>query len=313
MKIDPQQLGALASQLKFKFIDGEPRQTVQHEGFAPIYFRNLAEDHSDNLPGGSCGETIRNCYADSDSCYEPVTTAFFIWLRKQWPTLAMIDVGARWGEISFIAASIFERSIIHAFEMNPLVSEILQKNVDLNRHLPADFHIQNMLVSKFDKQTLVTFRHFTARYGASEGGINLSSLKIIRENIKSKLKKIIFRRPTHGEYMRKQIRISTIDTYCHENNFTPNLIKIDVEGSEYDVLLGAQNTLLCHHPVLVVEFHTPGDANYIRKSNRELVRLLEELKYECLWINHRIRNAPIYQIDSRTELDLEINSLGIFY
>lgn len=40
MEIDPRQLEALTSQLRVTFIDGTPRQTVQVEGFAPVYFPN---------------------------------------------------------------------------------------------------------------------------------------------------------------------------------------------------------------------------------------------------------------------------------
>ena len=39
------------------------------------------------------------------------------------------------------------------------------------------------------------------------------------------------------------IKIETIDSVCKKMNFTPNFIKIDVEGSEYEVLKGALDTL----------------------------------------------------------------------
>jgi FkbM family methyltransferase len=312
MEIDTQQLRTLVSELKVNFIDGESRLTVQIEGFAPIYFPNAAEGRSDNLPGGSCADNIRPAYANSDQPYEALMTAVFIWLRDKWPVLSMIDVGALWGQEGLTAASIFERSTVHLFEMNPFVSEVLQGNADLNRHLKAEFHVRNMLVSKIDKQDLVTFKYYTARYGASEGGINLSPLKIIRENLKSHLKKLL-KRPTRGEYIKRLMRIVTIDTYCREQSIIPNLIKVDVEGSEYDVLLGAKNILQRHHPILLVEFHTPRDANYIQKSNREMVRMLEGLDYRCLWSHHRDRHAGLYGIDSRTDRDIEVNSLGIFY
>jgi len=312
MDIDPRQLEALTSGLKVKFTDWEPCQTVQVEGFAPIYFPNAAGKRSDNLPGGSCAENIRGAYAQPDQCYEPLITAFFIWLRDRRPELSMIDVGALWGHTSFIAASIFKRSTIHMLEMNPFVAEILRGNVDLNRHLKAEFHVNNMLISKFDKQMPVTFKHYTARYGTGEGGINLSPLKIFRENFKSGIKRIL-RRPTRGEYIKKQMRIATIDTYCEEQAFVPNLIKIDVEGSEYDVLLGARETLQRYHPIVLAEFHTPGDANYVQKTNCELVRLMEESHYRCLWSNFRDRDAMLHHIDSHTDLNIETNSVGIFY
>jgi FkbM family methyltransferase len=312
MEIDAQQLDTLRSQLRVKFVDQKPRQMFQVEGFAPIYYPDSPADHSDNLPGGGCAACMRRIHANPDRPNEALVVALFIWLRSRWPLLSMIDAGALWGNTSLTAASIFDGSNIHLFEMNPFVSEALQGNVDFNRHLKAEFHVQNMVLSKVDRKELVSFRHFTVRYGASEGGINLSPAKIFRENLKSKMKKLV-RLPTRGEYVKRQMKIATIDTYCREQNFVPNLIKVDVEGSEYDVLLGARNILSDHHPVLVVEFHPPDSANHIRKSNREMTQFLEKLEYRCLWGNHRDRNAPLYSIDGRTDFDLEADSLGIFY
>lgn len=312
MDIDPSALDALSSQIRVKFTDQEPRQIVQVEGFAPFHFSNSATHRSENLPGYSCGETIRKHYGNPSQPYETLITAFFIWLSRQWPTLSMIDVGALWGQIGLTAASIFGHAQIHFLEMNPFVVKILQDNVDLNRHLNAQFHVENMLLSKIDRLAPVTFKHYTARYGAGEGGINLSPMKIFRENLKSKIKRALHR-PTRGDYIKREMRIATIDTYCREQNFAPNLIKIDVEGSEYDVLLGAKNMLLQHHPVLLVEFHPPGSANYTQRPNRELIGLLEGWQYRCLWTNHRDPDATLRRIDSHSIPDVEINSLGIFY
>lgn len=43
---------------------------------------------------------------------------------------------------------------------------------------------------------------------------------------------------------REQVRCCTLDTFCDENNITHvDLLKIDVEGAEYQVLLGARQLL----------------------------------------------------------------------
>ena len=40
-----------------------------------------------------------------------------------------------------------------------------------------------------------------------------------------------------------KVKTDTLDNICFQNNFLPNFIKIDVEGAEYDVLLGAKHIL----------------------------------------------------------------------
>jgi FkbM family methyltransferase len=312
MKIDIRKLQEITSSLGIRFTDGDVKQTVSVDTGKPIYFSSSIEDHSENLPGGSCGENMRAAYIRPENPYEPLVTAVFYLLAGEMDELNLIDVGALWGHTSLVAASLFPCSNIHLFEMNPITIEALSKNILLNQHLGGDFQINNILLSNVDKTTQVTFKHYTARYGDGSGGAKLSELKIFRENLKSALKRI-FKREGQGDYVKLEMRVGTLDTYCRENNFVPNLIKIDVEGSQFNILQGAQQILIRYHPLLLVEFDTPDSVNNIGKSNRDTVRLLESLGYLCIWGDHRNRGAQLHLIDGNTELDIETNSLGIFY
>lgn len=40
-----------------------------------------------------------------------------------------------------------------------------------------------------------------------------------------------------------EINVSTIDNYCEKHNVIPNIILMDTQGSEYDILVGAQKIL----------------------------------------------------------------------
>jgi FkbM family methyltransferase len=312
MKIDIEKLRAITASLSIEFVDGQDRQEVLIEDGCPIYFSSSIRDHSENLPGGSCGENMRAAYASFDKPYEPLVTAFFHLIRDEIADLNMVDVGALWGHTSLVAASLIPNSTIHLFEMNPITTLALSKNIEINHHLKANFKIQNILLSNVDTSTQVTFKHYTARYGDSQGGSKLSRLKIFRENLKSLLKRSL-RREGKGDYMTLKMRVASLDNYCVENKFIPNLIKIDVEGSQYDILLGAQKLIANNHPILLVEFDTSDSANNIGKSNRDVVRLMQSLGYQCVWGDHRKRNTTLHYIDASTELDIEVNSLGIFY
>ena len=47
----------------------------------------------------------------------------------------------------------------------------------------------------------------------------------------------------------------TLDELVRANDLRPSFIKIDVEGAEYEVLLGAEKTLKEFHPILMTELH----------------------------------------------------------
>lgn len=65
-----------------------------------------------------------------------------------------------------------------------------------------------------------------------------------------------------------------------------SLIKIDVEGYEYNVLKGAINTIIEYKPVIFIELDK-GNAHY-----NEIISLLMDLKYETDYINYA--NTPTF-------------------
>lgn len=69
------------------------------------------------------------------------------------------------------------------------------------------------------------------------------------------------------------VPLVTIDSLELEK---PDLIKIDVEGSEYDVFKGAIKTIKEHKPILFYEAHET-------KQLREIYELIESLDYKFYW------------------------------
>lgn len=60
------------------------------------------------------------------------------------------------------------------------------------------------------------------------------------------------------------MQAKSIDTLVRESGITPALIKIDIEGAEYDALAGATATLRGHKPLLLIEIHASDDVERIR-------------------------------------------------
>ena len=69
------------------------------------------------------------------------------------------------------------------------------------------------------------------------------------------------------------VRVARIDSLVSENVVPPpSLMKIDVEGGEIDVLLGASATLKKHRPILFIDLHG---------TNAPIAEILDEQGYEA--------------------------------
>ncbi|MCH2174003.1 FkbM family methyltransferase [Myxococcota bacterium] len=78
---------------------------------------------------------------------------------------------------------------------------------------------------------------------------------------------------------RFSVRSISLDDYWSEEEAGPDCIKIDVEGSEFEVLLGARKLIEAHRPHLLVETHGQSIAR-IAGSLGELCRSLEHFGYQ---------------------------------
>ncbi|GAB1694356.1 FkbM family methyltransferase [Krasilnikovia sp. M28-CT-15] len=57
----------------------------------------------------------------------------------------------------------------------------------------------------------------------------------------------------HATVTRQPVTVTTIDEHVAATGAVPDFIKIDIEGFEYEALLGAADTLERHHPRMMVE------------------------------------------------------------
>lgn len=81
----------------------------------------------------------------------------------------------------------------------------------------------------------------------------------------------------------EQIPITTLDDDIREMSLPPpDIIKVDIEGQELALLVGARNTLIAHHPILVLEMHG-ATMNIKRKNVAAIVTYLNDLGYKEIW------------------------------
>lgn len=94
---------------------------------------------------------------------------------------------------------------------------------------------------------------------------------------------------------------TTLDTYVG-NNEVPDVIKIDVEGAEFEVLKGAEDLLKAHHPTLLIEVHT-FKANF---TDSEIIDFLRSDGYS-LWttFHHMLRTETEQTINKLSNEDMK--------
>jgi len=70
------------------------------------------------------------------------------------------------------------------------------------------------------------------------------------------------------------VEVITLDSFCAEESLRPALVKIDVEGFEHEVLLGAREVLATHRPIVMVEVQRHAEAIFdlLRSVGYELYR-----------------------------------------
>jgi FkbM family methyltransferase len=160
----------------------------------------------------------------------------------------VFDVGANIGFTAINMAKVINGGgEVHAFEPDPYNFKRLQENVDLNPSIPIV--LQNYGFGQEDgklKLTVVT--------PDNRGGNRLVCVP-------------------GKDY--SLVDITTIDLYCDEHQIQSiDLIKIDVEGFEYNVLRGATKLIAHSKPHLFIEIDD-NNLGLQNSSAKELVLFLE--------------------------------------
>ncbi|MDD5476683.1 MAG: FkbM family methyltransferase [Candidatus Omnitrophica bacterium] len=143
----------------------------------------------------------------------------------------VIDIGANRGTYSYsMLKAVGEREgAVYSFEPNPLIAKQLRKNL---KH--SNVVIENFALSSTSGNR-VFYRH-------TKGCGPTSSLEFFDILDKS------------GELEETEVKCVTLDAFCQSHKLSPNLIKIDVEGHEFNVFKGAKSTIQGYRPYIIFEF-----------------------------------------------------------
>jgi len=213
-------------------------------------------------------------------CYEPIETA--IVLARLKPGMTVIDVGANIGHYAMIAAAaIGPEGRVVAFEPDAENHAALAANLALNGFAQAT--AERLALGAKPGEAILY------RDQANRGGHSLEAANVQKPG---------------GE---ARVTVTTLDAYVAEllAGRRVGFIKIDVQGSEAEVLAGASATLANHGPELLVEFWPHG----IRARGAEPMMLIERILGLGYWMavvdrNHPGHVRPLADADALRRIDL---------
>jgi FkbM family methyltransferase len=176
--------------------------------------------------------------------------------------IVLLDVGANTGAFCFLPI-IDERIKTYAFEPNPLTHSILKENINLNNMNDFIKSFNMGLWSEKKNMDLKIPKDLTDSGLATFGE---TPTRFIYDN-------------KNGEYITTNVECDTIDNIVEDLKLkTVTAIKIDTEGSELKILMGAEKTIKKHKPIILFEYFDGNTVQFGYKKE-QLIKLLLEYGY----------------------------------
>lgn len=173
------------------------------------------------------------------------------------PSMIFFDIGAHFGYFTLLSSILVgNEGQIHSFEPTPSTFDILKVNVS-NKH---NIFLNNLAV--FSERKIVLINDYGTKYSAFN---SIYNSRLSQDIHQSEIKKY-------------EVESISIDDYVEHNGVIPNFIKIDVESSEYEVLLGMEKTIAKFHPVISIEVGDMGVKDI--PTSKNLINFLVNKGYQ---------------------------------
>jgi FkbM family methyltransferase len=165
----------------------------------------------------------------------------------------IFDIGANVGLFTLPFAKILASSgMVYSFEPNMQIRLKLLNNIKLNV-------LKNVVIEEYALQNdpTISTQEFYVRHALQEDGRINYGISTLTKN------------PSHNINM-EIVKIITLDNYIDKYNVNNiDLLKIDVEGTDFDVLIGGKKCIDMYKPIIVYEF-SPILDNEINFKNTKL-------------------------------------------
>lgn len=194
---------------------------------------------------------------------------------------SFLDIGAHYGYFTLLAAALVgEEGNVIAIEAAPNTFKILQKNTRKDLHISAF----NLAVSNTNE--VMTFYEFPNLYAE----YNSTDIEQFRNE----------KWFAHSPPKAIPIQAVMMDDFLADRQFVPTIIKIDVEGAEYQVMQGMQSYLVKNDPMIVMEYLSAsrGNASHIKAAE-----LLYSSGYQSFIISPTGSINPVTDINAHLSIN----------
>jgi len=200
------------------------------------------------------------------------------WIRFARRSKVVFDIGANVGLYSLLAAKTNPKASIHAFEPTPTIVDIFKQNIQIN-------DIRNIRVNEVaigSQSGNAILRDCRGDKGINEGMnfIECKDSECLDTDI--------------------PVNIISVDDYCSKNKINNiDIMKIDIEGGEYNALAGAKIMLSTQSiGCIMIEFieWAMQRSGY---SNEDLREILLEANYKL----YVLRSGGFFKVCSNEVLD----------
>jgi len=159
----------------------------------------------------------------------------------------IFDVGTNFGYLSMVwANTVCKNGKVYSFEPHPLLYNSYSKSVKSN-------NLQDQIVTE------------NVAVGNELGTIEINLLSTTSNTLDIESNK--------KNDKKVEVNIITLDHYIEKNNITKcDLVKIDVDGIEFDILNGSKELIKKLHPIFIVE--TNNDTRIIDFFNKHDYQIL---------------------------------------
>lgn len=176
------------------------------------------------------------------------------WLESCKRAKVVFDIGAHIGLYTIPASSVIPQGgVVYAFEPSAVNRKYFKKHLEYNR-------ISNVILLPYIVGDEANKRQTFYENRAVDP---TNSLKPKKNTAR------------YSKVLREQI---TLDNFAEEYNVRPDVIKIDVEGAEYNVLKGASGVLKKYSPVIFLSTH-PRQLPKLGTSIEKLQEIISQSGY----------------------------------
>lgn len=191
----------------------------------------------------------------------------------------IFDVGCNIGEYTALLSETFPRADIYSFEPNPKVFAIMKANL-----------------SKYGNVICENFG-----FGSDIGREKMFSYSKIENSVFGTLDKSALRDlyKVDDKIEEIQFSIDTIDNYCAKKNISHiDFLKIDTEGQELNVLMGARQ-MLTNNRINIIQFEFNNFNVYYRVFLKDFYDILNQYDF---FRTHSDRLVPLGEYDTINEI-----------